>query len=102
MPMLVALPITFAIFITAHSNAESSLGVSIVLTSLSLLILLTQPLSSIFQNITPLIGAVTCCNRIQKFLKSPSKSPRGLDSSTALPSETNFLQPSTDSNGMQL
>jgi len=100
--MLVAPPITFAIFIAVNSNAESSLGIPRVLTSLSLLILLTQPLSSIFQNITPLVGAVACCNRIQIFLESPSKSHRGLESQVVLTTENHLPQDPIEISGEEL
>lgn len=65
--MLVSPPITYAIFAVTSGQ---SLDVAKVLTSVSLLQLITQPLSSLFQFVAPLMGAVACCGRVQSFLAS--------------------------------
>ena len=47
-------------------------------TSLSLLTLLTQPLSQAFQRIPQFIAAISCFRRIQKFLETETKSDHRL------------------------
>jgi ATP-binding cassette subfamily C (CFTR/MRP) protein 1 len=52
----------------AATHGTGILDVSRVFVSISLLLLLTQPLASLFQAIPSLVGAVACCHRIQVFL----------------------------------
>lgn len=71
--MLLSPPITFAVFI-ASQHGYSSFSISRVFTALFLLQLFTQPLSSVFQQLTPLVGSLTCYRRIQSFLEKPPRS----------------------------
>ncbi|KAI1504810.1 ABC multidrug transporter [Biscogniauxia marginata] len=61
-PLLGSPFITFAI-------SRRSLDASRLFTSLSYLILMTQPLSQLFQNLPQIAAAVTCLDRIQSFFE---------------------------------
>ncbi|KAF2421108.1 ABC transporter [Tothia fuscella] len=65
-PLAMSPVITFAI-------TSKTLDVTTIFTSLSYLLLLTDPLSYIFQNTPNLIAAFACLDRIQRFLE---KEPR--------------------------
>lgn len=60
-PMLISPPLTFAF-------AQRTLDASRMFTSLSYLLLLTNPLSLIFQTIPQLLSGLACLGRIQAFL----------------------------------
>lgn len=72
-PQLVSPAITFAIFVAATHLNGSSLDTVRMFTSLSLMTLLSQPLTSIFSSIPRMMGALNCCERIQTFLLSDTK-----------------------------
>ncbi|THY77327.1 P-loop containing nucleoside triphosphate hydrolase protein [Aureobasidium pullulans] len=80
LPALLSPPITFAIFV-AVSSAEYD--VSRILTSLSLLQLITQPLSSLFQVVVPFVGAFACLTRIGSYLEAGDPESEGLSSEGA-------------------
>ncbi|EED19910.1 ABC multidrug transporter, putative [Talaromyces stipitatus ATCC 10500] len=61
-PMLISPPLTFAF-------AQRTLDVSRIFTSLSWLLLLTNPLSQIFQSVPSLLSGLACLGRIQEFLE---------------------------------
>lgn len=88
-PMLIAPPITFAIFVAAKSNVESLLDVSLVMTLLSLLILSTQPLSSLLQKHYPPCRGHGLLQHDSNVSYTPSKSHRKqeLDMGSAAGSE---------------
>ncbi|KAI0164007.1 ABC multidrug transporter [Xylariaceae sp. FL1272] len=65
-PLLLAPSLTFAI-------AQQSLGASQLFTSLSYIIIMLNPLTSLYQSLPHLAGACTCLNRIQAFLESPDR-----------------------------
>jgi len=78
--------------------AQRTLDVAGVYTSLSFLILMTQPLSQLFQAIPRIVGGVTCLGRIQSFLQTenrddyrvksnhtPARSGRGVNDKDAGP-----------------
>ncbi|KAJ8120690.1 hypothetical protein ONZ43_g2663 [Nemania bipapillata] len=65
-PLLIGPPITFAF-------AQRTLDITTIFTSLSYLLLLTNPLSQIFQSIPQLISGLTCIGRIQTFLECESR-----------------------------
>ena len=62
-PQLISPPITFAF-------AQHTLSASTMFTSLSFLILLTQPLSQLFRSVPGLVSCLACLGRIQTFFKS--------------------------------
>lgn len=80
LPALLSPPITLAIFV-AVSSAEYD--VSRILTSLSLLQLITQPLSSLFQVVVPFVGAFACLTRIGSYLEAGDPESEGLSSEGA-------------------
>ncbi|KAH6658276.1 putative ABC multidrug transporter [Truncatella angustata] len=61
-PYLISPPLTFAF-------AQSTLTTTKIYTSLSYLLLLTQPLQDVFQSIPQLSSGLTCLGRIQAYLE---------------------------------
>jgi ABC-type multidrug transport system fused ATPase/permease subunit len=61
-PLLISPPLTFAF-------AQRMLDVPRIFTSLSYLLLLTNPLTQLFQNVPLLVSGLTCLRRIQAFLE---------------------------------
>lgn len=75
------------------STETQSFDVTTAFTSLSLLVILTAPLSSLFQFVPMFLGAVNCLGRIQTFIQSAAHSdPRfqGLPSKSSPDSETSY------------
>ena len=104
-PMMLSPPLTFAF-------AQRKLDAAKMFTSLSYLLLLTTPLSQIFQNIPQLLSGLACLGRIQAFLECEARhdfrqvladmrrnfEKQLLDSLTSLDSETNAAHPIVISN----
>ncbi|KAI3337286.1 putative ABC multidrug transporter [Xylariaceae sp. AK1471] len=65
-PLLISPPLTFAL-------AQRTLDVPRIFTSLSYLLLLTNPLSQIFQTIPLLVSGLACLGRIQAFLECETR-----------------------------
>ncbi|KAF7558131.1 hypothetical protein G7Z17_g146 [Cylindrodendrum hubeiense] len=65
-PLLVSPPLTFAF-------AQRKLDASKMFTSLSYLLLLTNPLSQIFQSIPQVLSGLACLGRIQAFLECENR-----------------------------
>ncbi|KAM5484573.1 hypothetical protein MaudMau93_005792 [Microsporum audouinii] len=65
-PLLVSPPLTFAL-------AQRKLDAAKIFTSLSWLLLLTTPLSQIFESIPQLISGLACLGRIQAFLECETR-----------------------------
>ncbi|KAI8961197.1 putative ABC multidrug transporter [Daldinia sp. FL1419] len=65
-PLLVSPAITFAV-------AHKSLDASKLFTSVSYLLLMASPLSSLFRTIPKLVAALACLRRIQEFLEHKSR-----------------------------
>ncbi|KAG6354150.1 hypothetical protein INS49_004754 [Diaporthe citri] len=61
-PLLISPPLTFAF-------AQKTLDASTMFTSLSYLLLLTNPLSQVFQSVPQLLAGLACLGRIQAFLE---------------------------------
>ncbi|OIW30336.1 multidrug resistance-like protein [Coniochaeta ligniaria NRRL 30616] len=77
MPVLLSPVAAFALF-TVHSRASGvSLDVTRMFTSLSLIILVGQPLFWIFKAILDATAALGCFSRIQDFLSNTSKAEEG-------------------------
>ncbi|KAI0390080.1 hypothetical protein F5Y17DRAFT_469176 [Xylariaceae sp. FL0594] len=70
--MLAFTPVLTSPFLT-FAVAQRTLDVASVYTSLSFIILMTQPLADLFQAIPRIVGAVTCLGRIQSFLQAESR-----------------------------
>lgn len=98
LPALLSPPITFAIFV-AVSSAEYD--VSRILTSLSLLQLITQPLSSLFQVVVPFVGAFACLTRIGSYLEAGDPESEGLSSEGASVRHDTVMHNDVD-NGVEL
>ncbi|CAI0643527.1 unnamed protein product [Colletotrichum noveboracense] len=66
------------IYLSASPNGsgDNTFDVAKALTSLSLVVILTQPLSSLFQYVPILSGAANCLQRINDFIHSPSHHDR--------------------------
>lgn len=56
------------------STDNQSFNVTTAFTSLSLLVILTAPLSNLFQFVPMFLGALNCLGRIQAFVQSPAHS----------------------------
>ncbi|KAI1651140.1 putative ABC multidrug transporter [Daldinia loculata] len=65
-PLLVSPAITFAV-------AQRSLDAARLFTSISYLLLMTSPLSNLFQTLPQFVGALACLGRIQEFLERKSR-----------------------------
>lgn len=65
-PLLLSPPLTFA-------ATQRTLDVSTMFTSLSYLLLLTEPLSQIFQAIPQLLAGLACLGRIQAYLECETR-----------------------------
>jgi ABC-type multidrug transport system fused ATPase/permease subunit len=63
----------FAIYVIVAMVNGQTLNVTLAFTALSLIALLVAPIRAIVFAIPPLIAAVGCFDRIQKFLSSPTK-----------------------------
>lgn len=63
---------SFGIFLAKGrgDGTKDTLDIGKAFTSLSLLVLLTEPLSSLFQYFPTFLGAVNCLQRIQSFLRT--------------------------------
>lgn len=70
---------TFAIYVVLSRHSGEALDVERLFTSYSLLLLLTEPLSELFQAIPMLASARGCFHRIQKFLVVPPREDFRLD-----------------------
>jgi ATP-binding cassette subfamily C (CFTR/MRP) protein 1 len=77
-PMLISPVITFAVFVALSSKSGGTLDTAKMFTSLSLVSLLTAPLSVVFQSIPAFMAAVGCFQRIQKYLLTDTKSDHRL------------------------
>ncbi|TGJ82777.1 hypothetical protein E0Z10_g5987 [Xylaria hypoxylon] len=66
LPLLTSPFLTFAI-------AQRTLGVAKLYTSLSYLLLITQPLSQLFQTFPLIAAGIACLSRIQSFLESETR-----------------------------
>lgn len=73
MPMLLSPVITFAIYLALPSSRKDPANVTKVFTSLSLLVLLSEPLFGLLESIIDLTSAIACFNRIQVFLAKPRR-----------------------------
>lgn len=65
-PLLISPPLTFAF-------ARTTLDSSTMFTSLSYLLLLTNPLSQVFQSVPQLLSGLACLGRIQAFLECENR-----------------------------
>lgn len=65
-PLLISPPLTFAF-------AQKTLDASTMFTSLSYLLLLTNPLSQVFQSVPQLLAGLACLGRIQAFLECENR-----------------------------
>ncbi|KAH0428389.1 ABC multidrug transporter [Colletotrichum camelliae] len=81
-PIFIVPVACFAIYLSASQNGNT-FDVAKAFTSLSLVVILTQPLSSLFQYVPMFAGAANCLQRINDFLHSPSHcDPRERSSDT--------------------
>ncbi|KAI0965812.1 putative ABC multidrug transporter [Xylaria arbuscula] len=65
-PYLISPPLTFAF-------SQAKLDAPTIFTSLSYLLLLTAPLTQLFQNVPQLVSGFTCLGRIQAFLEGHAR-----------------------------
>ena len=72
-PQLLAPVATFAIFAVVASQNDTSLNVTTMFTSLSLILLLCQPLFFTFQFVMDLASIIGCFERIEKFLEAETR-----------------------------
>lgn len=72
-PMMLSPVLAFAIYTANALSGGSTLDVSRVFTSLSTMVLLSQPLFSLFGSIVNSRAAIGCFDRIEQYLLSPSR-----------------------------
>lgn len=72
-PQLISPVITFAVFISVSRNKTSSLDPARMFTSLSLLLLVAEPLFSLFSGLMDFMTAIGSLGRIEKFLLTPDQ-----------------------------
>jgi ATP-binding cassette subfamily C (CFTR/MRP) protein 1 len=65
--------LAFAIFVGISRHDDETLNISRLFTSLSLLLLLSQPLFSTFATFMELVSAVGCFERVESFLSTESR-----------------------------
>lgn len=87
LPVIISPVLTFAIFIAADHARHITLDAGRMFSSLSLLTLISQPLSMLFQSAPELASMVACFQRIQQFLLTEPRS----DSRRIVSSTTNSL-----------
>ncbi|RDW82953.1 hypothetical protein BP5796_04444 [Coleophoma crateriformis] len=94
--------VTFAVFTIITRASGQSLNTAKMFTSLSLLSLLSNPLSQVFQSIPNFMGAVGCFNRIQQFLTSETNSDHRLLLHQSSESEAGLLEPDVGHESIEL
>lgn len=88
-PMLIGPPLTFAF-------SRQQMDATKIFTSLSYLLLLTNPLTQIFQSVPELLSALACLGRVQSFLEHADRGPPLANSDMAyLEGEKSSIQRST-------
>jgi ATP-binding cassette subfamily C (CFTR/MRP) protein 1 len=75
-PTLITPVVTFAIYTAIAAEKGTTLDASRLFTSLSLLILLSEPLFYTFNGVIDLMSAMGCFDRIQAFLLKESRSDK--------------------------
>lgn len=75
-PQLLAPVLSFGIFIAKGETDGATLDATRIFTALSLILLLTTPLSQTLQSVPQLMGALGCIDRIQTFLLSEPRIDR--------------------------
>ncbi|KAF4817470.1 ABC transporter FUM19 [Colletotrichum siamense] len=77
-PIFIVPVVCLAIYISASPNGsgDNTFDVAKAFTSLSLVVILTQPLSNLFQYVPMFAGAANCLQRINDFIHSPSHRDR--------------------------
>lgn len=94
--------ITFAAFVAINISSGIALDAATIFTALSLLSLLTQPLSQTFQSIPNFLAALGCFQRIQDFLDAETKSDHRLLLPGVSRSESSSSPPREDHEGIEL
>jgi ATP-binding cassette subfamily C (CFTR/MRP) protein 1 len=94
-PQQVSPVVTFGTFIGIESSDGRALDTTRLFTSVSLLVLLNQPLSQVFQSFPSLMSAVGCLDRIQKFLSAESRADHRLLMPAITVTEEAISRPST-------
>ncbi|KAF4552927.1 ABC transporter-like protein 4 [Elsinoe fawcettii] len=76
MPMLLSPVITFAIYLGLSESRTAAASVTKVFTSLSLIVLMAEPLFGLLESVMDMVSAFACIARIQTFLQKPSRIDR--------------------------
>ncbi|KAK6351860.1 hypothetical protein TWF718_005005 [Orbilia javanica] len=77
-PMMLSPVVTFAIYLAVALRSHATLDAQRMFTSLSLLMLITQPLFGVFLDIFEFMSSMGCLERIEVFLKKETKSDHRL------------------------
>ncbi|KAF3228981.1 hypothetical protein TWF191_002091 [Orbilia oligospora] len=77
-PMMLSPVVTFAIYLGVALRNNTTLDAQRMFTSLSLLMLITQPLFGVFQDIFEFMSSLGCLERIETFLNKETKSDHRL------------------------
>ncbi|KAG8630868.1 hypothetical protein KVT40_000008 [Elsinoe batatas] len=73
MPMLLSPVITFAIYLGLPASRDTGADVVKVFTSLSLIVLMAEPLFGLVESVMDIVSAFACIARIQTFLQKSSR-----------------------------
>ncbi|KAF3939696.1 hypothetical protein ABW19_dt0206417 [Dactylella cylindrospora] len=80
-PLMISPIVTFAIYTGVAARGNTTLDSTRLFTSLSLLILITQPLFGVFKDIFQFRSSMGCMDRIEDFLKKDTRGDHRLHSS---------------------
>ncbi|KXJ87085.1 ABC transporter [Microdochium bolleyi] len=73
-PQLISPVVTFAVYIAvARRNEGSTLTATNMFTTLSLLLLIGEPLFSLFEGMISIMTAIGCLKRVEEFLHTPAR-----------------------------
>lgn len=92
-PQQISPIVTFGAFIGMSKSDGQVLDAARMFTSISLLSLLNQPLSTIFQSFPNIVSAIGCLDRIQKYLSAESRIDHRLLSSPCTAADAAISRP---------
>ncbi|CRG89601.1 Multidrug resistance-associated protein 1 [Talaromyces islandicus] len=88
-PLMLSPVLAFALYAAIMQYQDVTLDVSRLFMSLSILLLLTQPLFSLFGSLVNAQAAISCIERIEQYLTSPSVEQKYSDTAPTLMDSSN-------------
>ena len=92
---------TFAVFVVVARTTGQTLNTSTAYTALSLISIIDAPLNSLITSFPMILASVTCFDRIQRFLRAPSRRDHRLILTAADDSGTSGLSVPRDGAGVR-